>query len=198
MELEEEKAENEDEDEDEGEEEEDAVKVPIYKKVVPNIEKYWLRMEPDQEDYIEILVRTFNSGLEKIKNFDRWSKHNEFTIYADALEDWDDIVGDSWDEPDSLNLEPRTWIQDHPLHVNQKQMVQDIINDAFSKMKFFLTRFQPILEIYWRNKLIDLKILMDESLRNPVEGISNTINLFMYHHDYFSSKLPSKADIGLI
>jgi len=47
------------------------VKVPIYKKVVPNIEKYWLRMEPDQEDYIEILVRTFNSGLEKIKNFER-------------------------------------------------------------------------------------------------------------------------------
>lgn len=155
-------------------------------------------MEPDQEDYIEILVRTFNSGLEKIKNFERWSKHNEFTIYADALEDWDDIVGDSWDEPDSLNLEPRTWIQDHPLHVNQKQMVQDIINDAFSKMKFFLTRFQPILEIYWRNKLIDLKILMDEQLRNPVEGINNTINLFIYHHEYFSSKLPSKADIGLI
>ena len=98
-------------------------------------------MEPDQDDYIEILVRTFSSGLEKIKNFERWSKHNEFTIYADALEEWDDIVGDSWDEPDSLKLEPRTWIQDHPLHVNQKEMVQSILTSAFSKMKEFLRRF---------------------------------------------------------
>lgn len=78
-------------------------------------------------------------------------------------------------------------------------MVEEIINNAFSKMKFFLTRFQPILEIYWRNKQINLEdILMDEKLKNPVEGITNTINLFIYQHEYFSSKLPNKADIGLI
>lgn len=75
-------------------------------------------MNPAQENYIEILVKTFATGLEKIKKFERWSKHSDFTIYADALEDWDDIVGDSWDEPDSLMLEPRTWIQEHPLHEN--------------------------------------------------------------------------------
>jgi hypothetical protein len=171
---------------------------PIYKKVVPNIEKYWLRMEPDQGDYIEVLSRTFNAGLEKIKSFERWSKHTEFAIYAEALEDWDDLVGDTWDEPDSLKLNPRTWICDHPYHTDQKSIITDIITSAFEKMHEFLTRFQPILEIYWKNKLIDLKILVDEKLMNPVEGLHNTIKMFEYHNDYFSKKLPSKADIGLI
>lgn len=39
---------------------EDPIFVPIYKKVIPKIEKYWLRLEPDSEDYIEILIRTFS------------------------------------------------------------------------------------------------------------------------------------------
>jgi len=30
--------------------------------------------------------------------------------YADALEDWDDLVGDKWDEPDSPKLDPKEWI----------------------------------------------------------------------------------------
>ena len=30
--------------------------------------------------------------------------------YADAPEEWDDIVGDVWEEPESLVLNPFTWI----------------------------------------------------------------------------------------
>jgi trans-aconitate methyltransferase len=108
LELEPEKEEGEEEEE-EGEPE-DKVIEPIFKKTVPKIEKYWLRMEPDQEDYIEVLIKTFSSGLENIKSFERWSKHNDLTPYAEALEEWDDIVGDTWDEPDSLKLDPKTWI----------------------------------------------------------------------------------------
>jgi len=37
---------------------------PIFKKTVPNIEKYWLRMEPDEHSYIEVIIRTFASGLD--------------------------------------------------------------------------------------------------------------------------------------
>ena len=112
LELEPEKDPNEEEDEEEeGEKEDDkAIAEPLYRKIIPNIEKYWLRMEPEETDYIEVIVRTFASGLDQIKSFERWSKHNDLTPYADALEEWDDIVGDSWEEPDSLNLDPKTWI----------------------------------------------------------------------------------------
>jgi hypothetical protein len=37
------------------------------------------------------------------------------TPYANALEEWDDIVGDSWEEPDNFKLDPKSWITDDPL-----------------------------------------------------------------------------------
>lgn len=110
MELEPEKEEGEEEEEEEGEKSEAEVAPPIYKKTVPNIQNYWLKMQPDKKDYIEVIIKTFASGLDKIKSFERWSKHNDLTPYADALEEWDEKVGDSWEEPDSLKLDPKTWI----------------------------------------------------------------------------------------
>lgn len=62
----------------------------------------------------------------------------------------------------------------------------------------FLTRFQQLLEIYWRNKQVDLNILVNERLKNQVDSIANTIKLFTYYHSYFSSNLPSVTDIGLL
>lgn len=153
-----------DSDEAAGEEEEAEVADPIFRKVVPNIEKFWIKMEPDEHDYIEVIMRTFGQGLEQIKSFERWSKHNDLTPYADALEEWDEKVGDNWDEPDSLKLDPKTWIQEDPLYTNQKEMVTDILKSAFEKMRLFMTRFAPLLEIYWRNKQADLKILVNEEL----------------------------------
>jgi dynein heavy chain len=109
-------------------------------------------MEPSQQDYTDILVRCFNQGLDQIQVFERWSKHNELTPYADALEEWDDIVGDVWEEPDSLLLNPHSWINENPIYTDQKEKVSKILDKAFSKANLFLTRFQPLLEIYWRNK----------------------------------------------
>lgn len=77
-------------------------------------------------------------------------------------------------------------------------MVTTILDSAFSKMKNFLTRFQPILEIYWRNKLVNLEILVNERLANPIESIQNTLKLFDYYKKMFGSQIPTTAPIGLI
>ena len=77
-------------------------------------------------------------------------------------------------------------------------MVSDILSSAFSKMQIFLKKFQPILEIYWRNKQAQLHELMNERLKNPVETLENVIKLFNYHHDLFTKNIPNTADIGLI
>lgn len=112
LELEPEKEEGEEDDYDEEDmgEPEDVVIEPIYRKVVPNIQKFWLRMKPDKDEYISVIISTFSTGLDKIKAFERWSKHNDLSPYADALEEWDEKVGDSWEEPDALMLDPKTWI----------------------------------------------------------------------------------------
>jgi hypothetical protein len=123
--------------------------------------------------------------------FERWGKHNELTPYADALEEWDDIVGDVWEEPDSLLLNPFTWINENEYYTEKKEKVTESIMSAFEKAKEFLTRFQPLLEIYWRNKQVDLEILLHERLKNPVESLSHTVKLFNYYHTLFNSQLPS-------
>ena len=67
-------------------------------------------MEPSAEKYIEMILKVFSTGLEEIKQFERWSKHHELTPYAEVLEEWDDTVGDPFEEPDSLKLDPNSWI----------------------------------------------------------------------------------------
>ena len=113
LELEPEKEEKGAGDDDEEEVEEGVIEeVQKFKSTVPNIQQYWLKTIPDSEDYIDVLVRCFTSGLDQIQAFERWSKHGYLIPYANALEEWDDIVGGPWDkEPvESLVLNPYSWI----------------------------------------------------------------------------------------
>lgn len=66
-------------------------------------------------------------------------------------------------------------------------MVRDILEGAFNKANTFLTRFQPLLEIYWRNKQVDLNILVHEHLKNPVESLSHTIKLLNHYNSLFTN-----------
>lgn len=121
-------------------------------------------------------------------------------MYADALEEWDDIVGEKWEEPDekALALNPLTWISDQEFFQSKETRVNNCIDSAYKKANHFLARFQPILEIYWRNKLFDINILVDERLKNAVENLSNVMKLFKYYQQHFQSNLPSCTDIGLL
>lgn len=56
-----------------------------------------------------------------------------------------------------------------------------MIDSAYKKANHFLARFQPILEIYWRNKQFDINILVDERLKNAVENLSNVMKLFKFY-----------------
>ena len=127
LELEPEKAEK-------GEEEEPAgeagAAVPAeikYKSVVPSIQQYWLQMSPNSKEYSNSVIECFTKGLDCILSFKRWSKHADLQPYADALEEWDDIVGDSWEEHDDEHLNPLTWIQENKLYIDHKDIVRDII-----------------------------------------------------------------------
>jgi hypothetical protein len=69
---------------------------------------------------------------------------------------------------------------------------------AYNKANQFLTRFQPLLEIYWRNKQFDINIIVDENLANPVDSLMHILNLLKYQQGYFASNLPGMTDIGLL
>lgn len=55
-----------------------------------------------------------------------------------------------------------------------------------------------MLEIYWRNKQFDINILVNESTRNQVECLSNTLKLLKYQKTHFEANLPACTDIGLV
>jgi len=53
-------------DEEEEQDDQQAVEVPKYKSTVPRIQEFWLKTVPDADDYIDVLVRCFASGLDQI------------------------------------------------------------------------------------------------------------------------------------
>jgi hypothetical protein len=101
--------------------------------------------------------------------------------YADALEEWDDIVGETWESPEEETLSPVTWINDTEIYLQRKSRVVALVQSAYTKTKTYLSRFQPILEIYWRNTMFEPQALKDERLKNTVETIGNVMKLFKYH-----------------
>jgi hypothetical protein len=102
-----------------------------------------------------------------------------------VLEEWDDIVGDTWEEPEVLTLNPIQWINDTEVFKTKKEKVDTLVANAYDKAQHFLKRFQPILEIYWRNKQFDINCLTDEKLKNPVDTIKYVMKLFKYFQGHF-------------
>ena len=171
-----------------------------YRKTVPNIQDFWIKLVPNDDQFISVILKTFSEGLQQIKCFERWSKHTDLLLYSEALETWDDKVGEDFGESslESTSLDPVSWISEHPIQKNREQEVKDVIKSAYAKAKQFMTRFQPILEIYWRNLQFDINVLVDVNLVNAVESLQNTLNLLKYYQAYFQSNLPSNCDIGLL
>lgn len=66
---------------------------------------------------------------------ERWSKHPEFLPYIQALEEWDEIIGEKWAKPDSNYLNPSYWIKEHPMHDYFLVSIQDQLDLAFEKLQ---------------------------------------------------------------
>ena len=185
-----------------GDEEDDADELLVikYRKVTPNIQEHWIKLIPDRESFIDVIKKTFREGLQAIKCFERWSKHSDLVVYSKALETWDDRVGDDWGEGslESTSLDPQQWIQQSPVNNNSDSNVTKHVNSAYSKAQRFLTRFQPLLEIYWRNKQFNPEILVDVNLMNSVESLQNTLILLKHYTHHFQTQLPGTTDIGLL
>ena len=77
---------------------------------VEGITKIWLKSEPPKEDFIACLYNAFNEGLNVLKNFERWSRHDDLSPYVKVLESWDDKVCDNWESPEENHLNCEEWL----------------------------------------------------------------------------------------
>jgi len=99
-------------------EEGDNLFVKKYKETCPEIHKQWLKLTPSKQDFANLFENIFTDGLQSILAFERFSKHPSMKLYADALEEWDDRIGDNWEAPDNLFLNPIDWIKENKLHAD--------------------------------------------------------------------------------
>jgi hypothetical protein len=122
-ELEPEKKEGEEGEEENEEEDEDVEKYDENGKVIPKEPKVWklcanfiymnwLYISPDKRTILMRLNEILNNGLQSLMVFERWSKHDDLSPYADVLEEWDDMVGDDWEAPEKNFLNPFDWIKE--------------------------------------------------------------------------------------
>ena len=87
---------------------------------------------------MRMLENVIAQGLESLQVFERWSKHDELTPYANALEEWDDMVGDDWEAPEKNYLNPYDWIKEDELYATQNDQIEYILESAFTKAISFL------------------------------------------------------------
>lgn len=91
-------------------EEEDPNLNRVQRRKVPSLNRVWLNVAPQKSDFISLLNECFQEGLECLKHFERWSRHEDLLPYVKVLESWDDKVCDEWDPPDDNNLNCDDWL----------------------------------------------------------------------------------------
>jgi len=118
--------------------------------------------------------------------------------YANALEEWDDMVGDNWDEPDSEYLNPITWINEDEWFTHQKPYLEEVLVSGYAKANEFIKQFHNVLSIYWRNRQFSCDILVHERLKNPTDALNYAIMYFEYQEDLFNNTIPKSTNLGLL
>jgi dynein heavy chain len=79
----------------------------FYKRIViPQICQLWIKLKPNLDLFYSDIVRCIGEGLNAIQAFERWSRHDDMTQYVSVLEEWDDIVGEDFENADSNYLNP--------------------------------------------------------------------------------------------
>ena len=103
--------------------------------------KLWIKLNPNQEAFYETLITGFSDGMNSIQAFERWSKHDDMTKYAGVLEEWDDMVGEDWDLPDSNYLNPNeSWFDANEFD-EFKRTVKSLLVRAFDRADYYISSF---------------------------------------------------------
>jgi len=165
---------------------------------VKDIHKVWLRVEPAKEEFVGLINECFTEGLECLKHFERWSRHEDLDPYQKVLESWDDKVCDVWETPDDNFLNCEEWLNDTEEYNSQEKMIKNYMELAFIQVDRVFERFAPYLHQFWENKRCgDFAIVEDERLRNPTEMIDLLLRRFETQKEEFED-IKSNLEVGML
>lgn len=165
--------------------------------ICPKISRLWLSLRPNLDSFFSDIVRCLGEGMNAIQAFERWSRHDEMTPYVSVLEEWDDMVGDDWEMPDSNYLDPQDWLLDHSPLEKYSRDLKVLLEEAFNRAENFLDSFARFLMMYWENSKVNLDIFKSELLVRQSESIQFTLTLLNYQKELLEQEIPFQADLGL-
>ena len=61
-----------------------------------------------------------------------------------------------------------------------------------------MSKFHKVMEIYWKNKQFDCKILVHERIKNPIDSLNDTLTLFNWQEQLFENTIPKNTNLGLL
>ena len=165
---------------------------------VPKIVGLWLDLKPGKEEFIEVLCACFRDGLKVVESFERWSKHDELTPYANALEQWDELVGGNWDEPESNSVDPKVYICEQESFQSKETRLRTIVSSAYDKGFSFLVQFKEFLHDFWADDRADFNLLLHDRVLRPVETLTSALKLFGLQKQKFLDKIPETCNLGIL
>ena len=172
--------------------------MPHKRKIVIDLHKIWLRLNPGITEFINMLDNCFKQGMECLKVFERWSKHIELQNYANVLETWDDKVCEQWEPPEDNDLNCDQCLSEEPDYQNQQETFQNLVQTGFHRAEVYMKNFQPFLDKVYDNDNIDFDIIFHEHLKDPNNILPLVLQRFNTQIDEFEEYLPEHKDLGLL
>lgn len=145
-------------------------------RIPRNIHEKRVAINPNLESIFSTILRCFQEGMNSLQAFERWSKHDELTDYASVLEEWDDMVGDDWEIPESNFLNPHSWIKPTAFNDYGTQ-VKELLEISFKKAYEFIASLNYVITLEWRNSQIDYDVYKSEKLITPYDTFKHTFQL---------------------
>ena len=165
--------------------------------MIDNLALKWLNCSPQLEEFYKTIDTFFLEVIENIMVVERWSKHAEFLQYANALEEWDEIIGEKWIVSTSLYLNPMIYLNHNSFYKSFKGQFSNLISRSTERLNQFLSQYEPLLNYFWRDINTNTNILSDKKLKTQNQIFQLSIDFYNYINKQYGEKLIEYADLGL-
>ena len=107
------------------------------RRLVPEICRKWLQLKPSCEEILAEINHCIHEGLNSLKHFKRWSKHIDMQKYINVLEEWDDVVSETWEIAPEECLNPSHLLETYGS--DQKfQRISHLLKKSFERSAIYI------------------------------------------------------------
>ena len=117
----------------------------MHYRTAPNISSKVLKIIPQEDDISSVFIECVTETLDALQIVEKWSKNDEFSQYVRALEEWDEIIGESWEGNDERYLSIVGWLREQVKFRGFKGYVRSSVERTFDAVQLFIHQHEDLL-----------------------------------------------------